>query len=156
MPGRCCGTRHDIYKDRIETKKAWREVCLCLQEDFEAPGDVKKNSLPSIALIYWTQLIDVHKNLSFFILPTTPRFWPHLQDREPTPWLHSPHQNLNGNLILVIIRVINHLHLWIPSLPDETRSRFPQTLSLTHNVPYTSHSCTVPLYYAMLDLKMTL
>jgi hypothetical protein len=30
----------DIYKDRNETKKAWREVCICLQEDFEALGDV--------------------------------------------------------------------------------------------------------------------
>ena len=32
----------DTYKDRIEKKKAWREVCLCLQEDSEALGDVKK------------------------------------------------------------------------------------------------------------------
>jgi len=32
----------DIYKDRKETKKAWREVSICLQEDFEALGDVKK------------------------------------------------------------------------------------------------------------------
>ena len=30
----------DTYKDRIETKKAWREVYVCLQEDFEALGDV--------------------------------------------------------------------------------------------------------------------
>ena len=35
----------DIYKDRNETKKAWREVCICLQEDFEALGDVKKTLL---------------------------------------------------------------------------------------------------------------
>ena len=34
----------DIYKDRNETKKAWREVCICLQEDFEALEDVKKNA----------------------------------------------------------------------------------------------------------------
>jgi len=34
----------DIYKDRIETKKAWREVCICLQEDFEALSDVQKNA----------------------------------------------------------------------------------------------------------------
>ena len=34
----------DIYKDRNETKRAWREVCICLQEDFEALGDVKKNA----------------------------------------------------------------------------------------------------------------
>ena len=33
----------DIYKDRNETKKAWREVCICLQEDFEVLGDVQKN-----------------------------------------------------------------------------------------------------------------
>jgi len=29
----------DIYKDRNETKKAWRVVCICLQEDFEALGE---------------------------------------------------------------------------------------------------------------------
>ena len=33
----------DIYKDRNETKMAWREVCICLQEDFEAL-DVQKNA----------------------------------------------------------------------------------------------------------------
>ena len=33
----------DIYKDRNETKKAWREVCICLQKYFEAL-DVKKNA----------------------------------------------------------------------------------------------------------------
>ena len=33
----------DIYKDRNETKKAWREVCICLQEDLEALGDVQKD-----------------------------------------------------------------------------------------------------------------
>ena len=32
----------DIYKGRNETKKAWREVCICLQEDLENLGDVKK------------------------------------------------------------------------------------------------------------------
>jgi hypothetical protein len=42
----------DIYKDGNETKKAWREVCICLQEDFEALGDVKKTRLVSIAIIY--------------------------------------------------------------------------------------------------------
>jgi hypothetical protein len=26
----------DMYKDRNETKKAWTEVRICLQEDFEA------------------------------------------------------------------------------------------------------------------------
>jgi hypothetical protein len=34
----------DIYKNRNETKKAWREVRICLQEDFEVLGDVKKNA----------------------------------------------------------------------------------------------------------------
>jgi len=34
----------DIYKDRNVTKRAWGEVCVCLQEDFEALGDVKKNT----------------------------------------------------------------------------------------------------------------
>jgi hypothetical protein len=32
----------DTYKDTNKMKKAWREVCICLQEDFEALGDVKK------------------------------------------------------------------------------------------------------------------
>ena len=43
----------DIYKDRNETKKAWREVCICLQGDSEALGDVQnKKFLLSIAIIY--------------------------------------------------------------------------------------------------------
>ena len=42
----------DIYKDRNETKKARREVCIYLQEDFEALGDVKKTLLVSIAVTY--------------------------------------------------------------------------------------------------------
>jgi hypothetical protein len=25
----------DVYKGRNETKRAWREVCICLQNDFE-------------------------------------------------------------------------------------------------------------------------
>jgi hypothetical protein len=41
-----------IVKDRIEKQKVWREVCVCLQEDFEALRDVKKKLLVSIALIY--------------------------------------------------------------------------------------------------------
>lgn len=32
----------DVYKERIETKKAWRRVCACLQGDFEAIGMLKK------------------------------------------------------------------------------------------------------------------
>jgi hypothetical protein len=42
----------DIYKDRNETIKARREVCICLQEDFEALRDVKKTLLLGIAIIY--------------------------------------------------------------------------------------------------------
>jgi len=42
----------DIYKDRNETRKAWREVCICLQEDFEALGHVQKTLLLSISIIY--------------------------------------------------------------------------------------------------------
>jgi len=42
----------DIYKDRNETIKAWREVCICLQEDFEVLGDKKKKFLFSSAIIY--------------------------------------------------------------------------------------------------------
>jgi hypothetical protein len=33
--------KDDIYRDRNEKKKAWREVCICLQGDFKAL-DVKK------------------------------------------------------------------------------------------------------------------
>ena len=54
----------DNYKNRNETKKAWREVCICLQEDFEALGDVKKTLWVSIATIYLTQLIE--NKLTFF------------------------------------------------------------------------------------------
>ena len=32
----------EISKDRNERKKACREVCICLQEDFEALRDVQK------------------------------------------------------------------------------------------------------------------
>jgi len=41
----------DIYKDRKETKKAWKEACICLQEDFEDLGGVQ-NKLLSIAVVY--------------------------------------------------------------------------------------------------------
>jgi hypothetical protein len=34
----------DSYKERNETKKAWRKVCICLQGEFEAVGDVQKNA----------------------------------------------------------------------------------------------------------------
>jgi len=30
---------YDIYKGRNETKNAWREVCICIQEDFRPLGD---------------------------------------------------------------------------------------------------------------------
>ena len=42
----------DNYKDRNEKKKAWREVCICLQEDFETLGDVQKTLLLSSGIIY--------------------------------------------------------------------------------------------------------
>ena len=42
----------DIYKDRNKTKKAWREVCIRLQEDFETLGDAQKMLLLSIVIIY--------------------------------------------------------------------------------------------------------
>ena len=34
----------DNYIDRKETKKAWKDVCMCLQEDFEVLGDVQRNA----------------------------------------------------------------------------------------------------------------
>jgi len=34
----------DIYIDRKETKKAWKDVCICLQEDFEVLGYVQRNA----------------------------------------------------------------------------------------------------------------
>jgi hypothetical protein len=44
---------YDIYKDRIERKNTWREVCICLQGDFEASEDAKKKKtlLLSTAII---------------------------------------------------------------------------------------------------------
>jgi hypothetical protein len=33
---------NDIYNNKKETKRAWREFCICLQEDFEVLGDVQK------------------------------------------------------------------------------------------------------------------
>lgn len=33
-----------IYKDRIETKKAWKEVCIELNSDFNIYNDEKKIS----------------------------------------------------------------------------------------------------------------
>jgi len=32
----------DNYKDRIEKKNTLTEVCICSQEDFEVPRNVKK------------------------------------------------------------------------------------------------------------------
>jgi len=40
-----------IYEDRNETKKAWTEDCICLQEEFEALGSDKKRLLVNIAII---------------------------------------------------------------------------------------------------------
>ena len=42
----------DIYKGKNDTKKAWREVCICLQKDFEALGDAQKTLLVNTAVIY--------------------------------------------------------------------------------------------------------
>ena len=42
----------DVYKARNETKKAWREICVCLQEDFETLEDAQKTLSVSIAIIY--------------------------------------------------------------------------------------------------------
>ena len=57
----------DIYKDRTERKKAWREVCIRLQEDFEALGNVQKTLFLSFAIIFRTQLIEIHTDMFFFI-----------------------------------------------------------------------------------------
>jgi hypothetical protein len=43
-----------IFLVRIEEKKAWTKVCICLQEDFEALGDVKKNAFGE----YWPNLLN--------------------------------------------------------------------------------------------------
>jgi len=58
--------KDDIYRERNEKKKTWKEVCICLQEDFESLGDVKKTRLMSIAIIYLTRLIEVRTNLCLF------------------------------------------------------------------------------------------
>ena len=44
----------ETYKHRNETKKAWREVCICLQEDFETLGDAQKNAFGE----YWHNLLN--------------------------------------------------------------------------------------------------
>jgi len=36
--------KDDVCKDRIETKKARRDICLCLPKYFEALAYVKKNA----------------------------------------------------------------------------------------------------------------
>ena len=49
------------YKDRNKTKKAWREVCICIQEGFETLGDAKKKTLlVNIAITCLTQLIEIY------------------------------------------------------------------------------------------------
>jgi hypothetical protein len=42
----------DIYKNRNEMKKAYREACICLQEDFEALGVFRKTFLVSMDVSY--------------------------------------------------------------------------------------------------------
>jgi hypothetical protein len=34
----------DVYKDRDSTRKAWKEVCVRLKEDFEELSDNEKNT----------------------------------------------------------------------------------------------------------------
>ena len=76
----------DIYKDRNETKKAWREVCICLQEDFEALGNAQKTLLVNTAIIYRTQLIAIHTNLglsSFYFMYSTVHIFYICQEAAP-------------------------------------------------------------------------
>jgi len=35
-----CDKTDNVYNDGNEMKRAWREVCICLQEDFEDLGNV--------------------------------------------------------------------------------------------------------------------
>jgi len=61
----------DIYKDRIETKKAWGEVCVCLQKDFEALGDVKINACTEYCLnLLNTANLNSYKIIFLLILCT--------------------------------------------------------------------------------------
>jgi hypothetical protein len=36
-----CNKKDNIFKDRMETKRAWRRIYICPQEDFEALGMLK-------------------------------------------------------------------------------------------------------------------
>ena len=71
----------DIYKDRNETKKAWREVCICLKKEFEAL-DVKKNAFVE----YCHNLLntaDLNSNLFFYFMYSTAHIFYICQEAAP-------------------------------------------------------------------------
>lgn len=48
----------DIYKDRNQTKKAWKEVCKKLKGNFEELSDTEKNSFSNEVAKKWTNVRD--------------------------------------------------------------------------------------------------
>ena len=95
----------DIYKDRNKMKRAWEEVCICLQENFEALGDVKKTA--SLLFIF---LISARKQL-----------W-HLLENNKV--LYSLHCSLLTPHVLIVHRV---------HLQDQSLSKRLQTYNhLSH------------------------
>ena len=48
----------DIYKDRNQTKKAWKEVCKKLKSNFEELSDTEKNSFSNEVAKKWTNVRD--------------------------------------------------------------------------------------------------
>ena len=58
---------YDVYKDRIETKKAWERVCACLQGDFEAIG-MSKNAFGEYCHAFLSTANSNSYKLIFFFL----------------------------------------------------------------------------------------
>ncbi|KAJ8943581.1 hypothetical protein NQ314_009706 [Rhamnusium bicolor] len=48
----------DVYKDRIATRNAWREVCSALKQDFNEMEDKDKNVFGKEVIRTWTNLRD--------------------------------------------------------------------------------------------------
>ena len=66
-PGPCCGTRRMIYtKAETKRKRHGQKFLFVLKKTSKLYERLKKPILLSIAIIYWTQLIEIHTNMFFF------------------------------------------------------------------------------------------
>ena len=67
-PGPCCGTRRMIYtKAETKRKRHGHKFLFVLKKTSKLYERLKKPILLSIAIIYWTQPIEIHTNMFFFI-----------------------------------------------------------------------------------------